>query len=37
MTNIELLIYMFEDIRKVTLKGIDGLTKEQLFAVPVKG
>lgn len=36
-TNTELLIYMLEDIRKVTLKGISGLTKEQLFAEPVKG
>lgn len=37
MTNIELLTYMFEDIRRVTLKGIEGLTKEQLFAEPLKG
>ena len=36
MKNTELLIYMLEDIRKVTLKGISGLTKEQLFAEPVQ-
>jgi len=34
-SNISLLKYMLEDIRKVTLKGISGLTKEQLFAEPV--
>ncbi len=28
---------MLEDIRKVTLKGVSGLTKEQLFSEPVKG
>jgi uncharacterized damage-inducible protein DinB len=28
---------MLEDIRKNTLKGITGLTKEQLFAEPVPG
>jgi len=36
-SNIELLKYMLDDIRKVTFKGISGLTKEQLFAEPVKG
>lgn len=36
MTNTELLIYMLEDIRKVTLKGIEGLTKEQLYSEPIK-
>lgn len=34
---INLLIYMLEDVRKVTLKGISGLTKEQLFAEPIPG
>jgi len=34
---IELLIYLLEDIRKVTLKGVSGITKEQLFQEPVKG
>lgn len=28
---------MFDDIRRVTLKGIKGLTKEQLFQEPVEG
>lgn len=37
MKNTELLIYMLEDIRKVTLKGIEGLTKEELFAEPIPG
>ena len=37
MKNTELLIYMLEDIRKVTLQGIAGLTKEQLFAEPLPG
>jgi uncharacterized damage-inducible protein DinB len=36
-SNIELLKYMLEDIRANTLKGISGLTKEQLFAEPVIG
>lgn len=36
-TQTELIKYMLEDIRKVTLKGISGLSKEQLFAEPVKG
>lgn len=36
-TQIELLKYMLEDIRSVTLKGVSGLTKEQLFAEPVPG
>ncbi len=34
---ISLMLYMLEDIRRVTLKGISGLTKEQLFSEPVKG
>jgi len=37
MKNTELLIYMLEDIRKETLKGISGLTKEQMFMEPLKG
>lgn len=37
MKNTELLIYILEDIRKVTLEGIKGLTKEQLFAEPLPG
>ncbi len=36
-SNINLLIYMLEDIRRVTLKGVSGLTKEQLFREPVQG
>ena len=36
-SQIELLKYILEDIRRVTLKGISGLTKEQLFAEPVPG
>jgi uncharacterized damage-inducible protein DinB len=28
---------MLDDIRKVTLKGVSGLTKEQLFAEPIPG
>ncbi len=34
---INLLIYMLDDVRRVTLKGISGLTKEQLFQEPVPG
>ncbi len=37
MKNTELLVYMLEDIRKVTLKGVSGLTKEQLFTKPIQG
>jgi uncharacterized damage-inducible protein DinB len=37
MKNTELLIYMLEDIRKETLRGISGLTKEQLFQEPLPG
>jgi len=36
-SQIELLKYILEDIRRVTLKGVTGLTKEQLFAEPVQG
>jgi uncharacterized damage-inducible protein DinB len=35
--NIDLLIYELEDIRKVLLKGVEHLTKEQLFTPPVPG
>lgn len=35
--NIDLLIYEFEDVRKVLLKGVEHLTKEQLFAPPKPG
>lgn len=34
---ISLLKFMLEDIRRVTIKGVSGLTKEQLFVEPVKG
>lgn len=34
---IELIKYMLEDIRQITLKGVSGLTKEQLFAEPIRG
>ncbi len=34
---INLLLYMLDDVRKVTLKGVSGLTKEQLFQEPVPG
>jgi uncharacterized damage-inducible protein DinB len=34
---IEILKFMLDDIRKVTLKGVSGLTKEQLFKEPVPG
>ncbi len=37
MKNTELIKYMLDDIRKVTLKGVSGLTKEQLFAEPIPG
>lgn len=37
MKNTELLIYMLKDIREVTLKGISGISKEQLFLEPVPG
>lgn len=37
MKNTELLIYMLNDIRKETLRGISGLTKEQLFQEPLPG
>lgn len=34
---IQLLKYMLEDLRKVTLSGVDYLTKEQLFQLPIEG
>jgi uncharacterized damage-inducible protein DinB len=34
---IELLKYLLQDIRKVTLKGISGLTEQQLFTEPAAG
>jgi uncharacterized damage-inducible protein DinB len=37
MKNTDLIIYMLEDIREITLKGVNGLTKEQLFAEPLPG
>lgn len=36
-TNTELLLCMLDDVRKVTLKGVSGLTKEQLFQPPIAG
>jgi uncharacterized damage-inducible protein DinB len=35
--NTDLLLYMLEDVRRVTLKGISGLSKEQLFREPLPG
>lgn len=34
-TQAQLLKLMLEDARRKTLKGIEGLTKEQLFATPI--
>jgi uncharacterized damage-inducible protein DinB len=34
---IAILKWLFEDVRKITLKGIEPLTKEQLFAAPIEG
>ena len=34
---LSLLWWMLEDVRKVTLRGIEGLTKEQLFQPPMGG
>jgi uncharacterized damage-inducible protein DinB len=34
---LSLLWWMLKDVRKVTLKGIEGLSKEQLFQPPVEG
>lgn len=36
-TQVELLKWMLEDIRKVTIRGVEHLTKEQLFAPPIEG
>jgi len=36
-SNISLMLYMLDDIRKVTLKGVQELTKEQLFQEPMPG
>lgn len=33
----ELLKWMLEDLRKVTLNGVEHLTKEQLFQIPHEG
>jgi uncharacterized damage-inducible protein DinB len=37
MKNTELFLYMLDDIRKITLAGVRGLTKEQLFRPAVEG
>ena len=34
---LSLLWWMLEDVRKVTLKGIEGLSKEQFFQPPIEG
>ncbi|MBL7127935.1 MAG: DinB family protein [Ignavibacteria bacterium] len=34
---LSLLWWILEDVRKVTLRGIEGLTKEQLFKSPIEG
>jgi len=34
---VDLLLYMLDDIRKITLAGVRGLTKEQLYKSPVEG
>ncbi len=34
---VSLLKWMIEDVRKVTLKGVEHLSKEQLFQTPVEG
>jgi uncharacterized damage-inducible protein DinB len=34
---IDLLRWMLEDVRKVTLAGVEHLTKEQLFQPPIEG
>ena len=34
---LSLLWWMLEDVRKVTIRGIEGLTKEQLFQSPIEG
>lgn len=34
---ISLLTWMLEDVRSITLKGVEHLTKEQLFETPIEG
>jgi uncharacterized damage-inducible protein DinB len=34
---VELLKWMLEDVRKVTIGGVEHLTKEQLFTPPIEG
>ncbi|MEO6694970.1 MAG: DinB family protein [Ignavibacteria bacterium] len=34
---ISLLIWMLEDLRKITLEGVKHLNREQLFSEPIKG
>jgi uncharacterized damage-inducible protein DinB len=34
---VDLLKWMFEDIRKTTINGVSHLTKEQLFTPPIEG
>lgn len=34
---VSLLIWMLEDVRRVTLEGVNHLTKEQLFTPPIEG
>lgn len=34
---LSLLWWMLDDVRKVTMKGIEGLSKEQLFQPPIEG
>lgn len=36
-SQIQLMKWMLEDVRKETLSGIDHLSKEQLFQTPVEG
>ena len=36
-SQINLLLWQFEQVRKVTLAGVDHLTKEQLFEPPIEG
>jgi len=36
-SQVKLLSWMLDDVRKETLRGIEGLNKEQLFMPPVEG
>lgn len=36
-SNVKLLKWMLEDVRKVTLSGVNGLSKEKLFQPPIAG